>query len=397
MLRSRALILTALGCALAYSVFVRGYADYLAQVSPTRAVALYSMQPTALVALAEQHLRAGELESAEQYARRAIDANAYSGEAWRVLGAVAERAGRNEIALEHMRRAAALTPRDSGTQFWLGIHALRERRLDDALDRLDRLMRFQPETRNDVFPIMATVATNRAGVDAVAVRLAADPDWRSEFTTRLLREMPDPKIARDFVRALRRAGTELNVDEVNAYAFRLYNAQEAPALRDWLKEFDRDPGLLNNGGFDAVGPYRLLDWQIEQPPGTDIQLPRGADGKSVLRIDFHNQRIRFDGVRSTLLLPPGQYLLTGQVRSDLQAAHGLRWTLQCPSGQQHSELFAGKTPWRGFSMPVLVDDSCLLSTLKLEVYARIAAEQHLNGWIEFDEFKLLPTEELLGQ
>ncbi len=388
--RFRSPLLAGLTVVLLWVVLVRGYADYLAQVSPTRAEAVYAGQPTALSVLAEEQLRAGDAAAAQRLAERAILSSAFSGEAWRVLGAVAERNGEDQVALERMRHAAALAPRDSAAQFWLAIHALRDKRIDEAVDRLDRLMRFQPETHNDVFPIMATIATNRAGANSVAARLADNPVWRSDFTVRLFREMPSSDVARNFLRALRRAGAELTVAEVNAYSDRLAN-QDPLALRDWLKEFDKDPALLNNGGFDSIGPYKFLDWQVEHVAGADIQLPKIEAGKSVLRVEFYNQRVRFDGVRQSLLLRPGRYSLAGQVRSDIRAAQGLRWTFICPESQQVSQSIVGSTPWQSFEMSFSVDDSCTLGLLRLEVHARIAAERHLDGWVEFDEFSLTPV------
>ena len=387
--------LGALAVALVW-LLARGYADYLARPMPERALSLNASQPEALVLSAKRALDAGELDVAVDQASRALATQPFEGRALRVLGAVAERQGDRERAYALMRLSVAAAPRDTAAQFWLAIHALNDRDLDGALKRMDRLLRFEPQTLDEVFPVLSTIALSPVGVGALSRYLVADAPWRPEFMNRLVKqENSSADVARLF-RAITRAGGELSEGELDLLANRLLRLRDWPQLRKLLlaRAPDYADNLLQDGGFDGAGHGPLLGWSIRKVRGADVLLATPADtGERALRLLFHDRRVPFRHVSQTLLLKPGHYQLSGRARlEDLRTALGLSWNLSCVETNASlgkSERLLGSSRWRDFGFAFVVpDENCGAQLLQLVLDARIAAEQQVAGEAWFDDLQI---------
>jgi tetratricopeptide (TPR) repeat protein len=390
-------------CALAAALvwlLSRGYADYLARPAPERALALNAGQPEALVVMAERALGAGALDDAAAQASRALVAHPFEGRALRLLGAVAEQQGNRDRAYALMRRAVATTPRESAAQFWLAINALIDQDLDAALQRLDRLLRFEPATHRDVFPILATIALNPVGVGALSQYLVAAAPWRSEFMSRLVGQADSSADVARLYRAIAKAGGEISESELDLLANRLLTRREWPQLRKLLlaRSPESASRLLEDAGFDGIGRGPLLGWSVAKVPGADVLMaaPAGADNLA-LRLVFHDRRVAFRHVSQILLLRPGRYQLSGRVRlDDLRTALGLGWNLSCIESSAalgKSERLLGNSEWRAFGFAFAVPETnCGAQLLQLVLDARIAAEQQVVGEAWFDDFHIQPLE-----
>jgi len=379
---------------LLWLVLIRGYADYLARPLPARALVLNAQQPEALVKTAEAALIARQLEEAERLAQLVLRKQPLDGRALRILAAVAEARGNRPQALLLMHGAAAAAPRDAPAQFWLALNALADRDLTDALQRLDRLLRFQPELADDVFPILATIALNPVGSRAVAKYLAVEPNWRLDFLRRLILESPSSSDINRLLRAIVLAGGVVQQAELEALAARLLRTRDWPALRKLVASASiggSDTALLYDGGFDGVARNRLRGWVIARVAGADMLISKEpvADNKA-LRLVFYDRRVAFQHVSQMLLLLPGHYRLSGRARLiDLRAAQGLTWSMSCAESEVplgKSERLLGSSEWRGFEMDFTVlDADCGAQQLRLVLDARIAAEQQVSGEVWFDD------------
>jgi tetratricopeptide (TPR) repeat protein len=395
----RTLGLVVLSAALVWLVLVRGYADYLAHVLPERALALNAGQPQALLQSAELALTQGRQADAESAATAVIRAQPLFGPALRVLGAVADGRGEHQRAIALMQAAEASTPRDTATQFWLAINALADKDVDASLLRLDRLLRFEPAVEGDVFPILGTIALNPFGAGKMAPLLAMNPPWRSGFLRQLIDQAPTAIELTRLFREIEKAGGKITDAERDQFAGRLYAAKDWPRLRRFLAvDTDRagPSPLIHDGAFNGTGRGPLLGWSIGRIAGVDSLIDTApATGNRALRLVFHDRRVAFRHVAQVLLLPPGNYLLTGRVRLiDLRAALGLRWTLSCAPGGRvlaQSERLLGNSDWRSFEVSLRVPaDDCGGQLLLLAVDARIAAEQQVAGEAWFDDFSVVP-------
>ncbi len=394
----RRLGLICLALALAWLVMARGYADYLARVLPQRALALNAGQPEALLVQAETALRAQRLDEAEQLARSALRSAPLSGPALRVLGAVAEARGDQGRAHALIAMGVAVTPRDTAGQFWLAINALADQDLDGCLQRLDRLLRVEPEIEADAFPILATIAVSPAGVRAMAQTLAPDPSWRRQFLGQLIQQAPAAVDVLRLFREIRAAGGAVHEAETDQMMRRLMAANDWKRLRRLLQTLPAATGAiagLSNGGFDGEGRSPVLDWELDRVAGADVLVADDPmqPGNRALQLVFHDRRVPFRHVSRWLLLSPGNYRLSGRVRLvDLQAAQGLMWTLSCAEENLTigtSERLAGNSDWREFSMVFKVpSENCGGQRLLLALDARIAAEQQISGEAWFDDLKV---------
>jgi tetratricopeptide (TPR) repeat protein len=394
----RRLGLVCLTLMLVWLVVIRGYADYLARVSPQRSLMLNASQPDALLMEAEAALRELRLEDAEQRARSALQRAPLSGSALRVLGAVAEARGHHDRARRLIAMGVAVTPRDTAGQFWLAINALADKDLSGCLQRLDRLLRVEPEIEADAFPILATIAISPAGVEAIAQTLALDPPWRRQFIGQLIQQAPAAVDVLRLFRAIRAASGEVHEAETDLLMRRLVAANDWKRLRRVLEMVPPQNGAgagLSDGGFDSSGSVSVLGWEIGRVAGADVLIADDPlqPGNRGLQLVFHDRRVPFRHVSQLLLLSPGAYQLTGRVRlRGLQAAQGLIWTLSCATDAAiigKSEHFLGSSDWRGFSMVFKVPaQSCGGQRLLLAIDARIAAEQQVVGEAWFDDLQV---------
>jgi tetratricopeptide (TPR) repeat protein len=392
---SRLIGLVVLSVALVW-LLARGYADYLARPAPERALSLNSGQPEALILSAQGALGTGDLDVAVAMASRAVAAHPFEGRALRLLGAVAEQHGDRDRAHALMRLAVATAPRDSAAQFWLAINALIDKDLDGALQRLDRLLRFEPGTYRDVFPILATIALNPIGVDPLSTYLAADVPWRPGLMGGLVAEAASSTDVARLYRAIVKAGGEISEGELDLLANRLLTRREWPQLRKLIlaRAPDSATRLLHDGEFDGVGRGPLLGWSVGKVPGADVLMATPADaGNRALRLVFHDRRVPFRHVSQTLLLQPGQYQFSGRTRlEDLRTALGLGWNLTCIESNASlgkSERLLGSSGWRDFSFAFVVPEAnCGAQLLQLVLDARIAAEQQVAGAAWFDDLKI---------
>ena len=398
---ARRLVLPALALSLIWLLLMRGYADYLARPAPDRALALNPGQPVALVLKAEQALAESRLDEAETLAVRALSRQPFEGTALRILGAVAEQRGDRSRAMAFMRLAVATTPRESAAQFWLAINALIDKDLDGAMQRLDRLLRFEPATYRDVFPILATIALNPIGVEPLSIYLAADAPWRAGFMSGLVAEADSSADVARLFRAIAKAGGQISESELDLLANRLLSRREWPRLRKLmlLRAPESATRLLQDGGFDGTGHGPMLGWSVGKVQGADVLMAAPADaGNRSLRLLFLDRRVPFRHVSQILLLQPGHYQLSGRARlADLRAALGLGWNLSCiesnaPLGK--SERLLGSSDWREFSFDFVVPEAnCGAQLLQLVLDARIAAEQQVAGEAWFDDLQIQRLEQ----
>ena len=398
-LSSRVFGLVTVSLFLAWLVGIRGYADYLAGPAPERALALNSTQPEALLAKAELALVARRYADAERLASLALRAAPMSGPALRVLGAVAEVHGDSHKAMALIEQAVATTPRDTAGQFWLAINALANRDLPGCLQRLDRLLRIEPEVARDAFPVLATIAVSPAGVADMAKVLAPDPPWRAGFMSDLIAQAPSVIDVLRLFRGITAAGGSVMALESDRLAARMSAAGDWRRLRKLIAETAGSVAaseLIHDGAFDGRGRGPLLGWDIGRVSGADALIgddPQRA-GNRVLHLAFYGRRVPFRHVSQLLLLRPGRYQLSGRVRlSGLETSQGLVWTVSCARGATrlgNSEKLRGSSEWRSFSIQfeVPATDDCGGQDLRLLLDARIAAEQQVVGEAWFDDFTL---------
>lgn len=375
-------------------VLAHGRADQLARLQPDRAVLLNPGQGLALSLLAERALAEGEMDAAQELATRAATAGFFNGRALRLLGALAERQGDPERALALMETAAAVQPRDTATQYWLALHAVSAQDAAAAMQRLDRVLRFQPAVMDELFPLLGTFASNPVGLRAMLPYLAKRPFWRAGFLDRMLRQADLAVVIR--LRKLLEAGEGGFSDgETAALMAALSSRRDWQGMRELLGP---DAPLLRDGNFAGTQEGATPAWLLQRVKGGDVRL--GEDG---LRTYFYGRKVESALARQQLLLPPGRYELSGQVwLSELEGPRGLAWHLTCESihapSLASSEAFLGSAGWRGWLMSFEIpEQGCGGQWLSLAVPARIAVERELRGEAAFRGLSIIRLGDVAAQ
>ena len=405
---------------LAWQIIARTMAVVFERVDPEAALAWDSRRATALLQLAESHLpvpqsatgglsaqiasqlslssvNKSDLAKARDLAERALRFDPSAPGALTDLGRVADGEGDSQRALALMDLAAARALRDPVAQGWLVSHDIRVGDLAAALPHLGIILRTQPEAQDDLLPILTAFASVPAASQPLIQLLATAPPWRGWFLNAISTQIADVAALRRFYAALQASPRPPTQEELHPFIDRLVKeGLYKDAYATWIEALppDRKPGsqLLYNGAFQFPLSGSGFDWKINRVTGADITVERSEP--RVLRVEFSGTRVDFHNVRHLLVLPPGGYRLTGEVSAEsLHTGRGLWWHLSC-AGQQgpslgQTDLVAQNTPWRLFALSFTIPAAnCQTQILQLELPARVALEQNIEGVIAYRNLQI---------
>jgi tetratricopeptide (TPR) repeat protein len=393
------LLLTLLGIVVGW----RGVVDHLARSSPVQALAWAPTQPEALVArIGTSVTSAPDNREQTDLALALLAASPLDGRGFRGLAVALERAGNLAAAATAYRQAAVRAPRDVPTQVWLANAAIAAGRLPEALGRIDRILRVEPELMPHMRPVLEAAARSDDAWPMLADLLTARPPWRSALLEHFSRFGDNSAGLAPLFLRLQASGAGLDEPELRAWLDRLVRDRHyAAAYQLWARALpeDRRQSLDNvfNGEFAWPASGLGFDWRFDRVPGARIERAERWDkpDDSALRIAFHDHRVPFEHVRQLLFLGAGDYVLSGEAMTDgLRSERGLVWALRCADGGTRlaeSEALRKRQPWRPFRVAFHVPDSgCGAQWLSLRLPARIAAEQQIGGVAWFDNVAVAP-------
>jgi hypothetical protein len=367
---------------------------------------LVSDQPVALIRRADLELAEpdGNLDSAQDWAQRALRSSPLNARAFSLLGLIAERKGDEKDADALMRIAAARTWRDQTTNEWLLNREAHRGDYSQALPYADAMLRISYKSQSELFPVLASFTVDPRAFEALTAFLAASPPWRSWFLSELsvrlanqtrlvqlyaaLKDSENPPTKAE----LRPYLTRLIKDENFELAYQTWQATLPPPQRaDKTYPFNRD--------FEFPVDGLSFNWSLETTPGADIQIVPSVDGgkKRALLVEFSGARVHFANVKQLLLLPAGDYSFSGKVKTaELRTARGLWWHIFCANASANTlantELVSGTMPWTDFMVKLQVPAAdCGAQWLQLELPARIDAESRVEGQVWYQDLRVAPT------
>lgn len=389
-----------------WRVLSLGMADYYARSEPLRALGWRAAHPVALLTAAERSASGGQASvQTANLARAALRANPLEGRAYRILGQLAESAGEQSRAVELYEIAARRSPRDLQTHIWLEHHYLNQGEITAALRHSDLLLRVEPQLSEQQFPILAALAALPPTQEALAQLLSRNPPWREGFVTYLSGESRDSVAIAPFMARLREERGGLSKAELSSWLERLGKDRRwGEAYLTWVSALPSEQqgqlGNVFNGGFEREQSDSGFDWRFGHVRGAYIErLPTpGAGGELALLVGFEDRRVPFDHVRQLLALSPGNYRLELRARADgLRSERGMVWSVTCAdAGDQlgSTEPVKGHSPWGTLSFEFAVpEDKCGGQWLRLNVPARIPAEQRIGGRAWFDDLRIVRQRE----
>ena len=388
----RAALLAALGIfavAGGYRVVAHTVADQKAASDPEAALRWIPDHPEALLQLAERQLAAGRLAEARGTARRLQHAAPLEGRGFRVEAQVALAEKQPDKARELFTKALALSPRDLPARAWLIQDLLVRGQYENALDQIDRVLRYSPQQASVLMPVMARMAQDPRFAASLVPVLARRPPWREA----MLREIQGgeyPLAADQVLGELRKAGGLTPEEHARWVEILMRQGHWPEAYARWASTLPRGAKLspVFNGGFELPITQRGFDWRVRPVPGVSVTFEptEGATGQAA-HIVFRNRRIAMAGLEQALLLPTGAHTLSVRVRAEgLRTDRGLEWQVYCDRGRvlSASERIQGTFGWRTISFRVEVPANCPGQWLRLRNPAPAGTAQYASGdvWID---------------
>lgn len=166
----------------------------------------------------------------------------------------------------------------------------------------------------------------------------------------------------------------------------------------WMHLWNRPLPLVFNGDFEQALVKGGLDWEVPGPndhrAGAQVSLVGRKGHGQVMRVTLGGKGFSNPLVRQHLLLPAGQYRLSGQWQStDVRSEQGLAWVLRCEADQRELARLPGmKTTgleWQSAQVSFTVPADCGLGmALALETQAPYEARTGLRGEMVLDGLKI---------
>jgi tetratricopeptide (TPR) repeat protein len=393
---------------LAWCIIAQTAAQNLVKSDPNAALSWVADHSAALNQLAQQELEdpRGNLDSAREWARRALRSNPLNARALALLGLIAERKGDHDSADALMRISGGRTLSDATTDAWLFNRELRRADYSHALPYADAILRTVFITdldaqKKQLFPSLAAFVTNPLAFKALTAFLATSPPWRTWFLSELSVRLANQARLVELYTALIETDAPPTKEELRPYLNRLIkDGNFEQAYQIWHKMLP--PGQRANEtypfnrDFDIPVDGLPFNWVLETIPGADIQIVTSDNGGKALFVEFSGARVRFANVKQLMLLPAGDYVLRGRVKTeDLRTSRGLWWQVFCANNPAttlaNTELVFGTITWTDFTVRFRVPATdCRAQWLRLELPARIDPELKIEGQVWYRDLRITP-------
>ena len=297
-----------------------------------------------------------------------------------------------------MALAARRSLRDTKALIWLFNEHVRENRPSEALYYLDAILRTQPGLRGSFANSLVTFASVPGAQPALISLLGGDPPWRPWFLGELAAKASAPSITYAVLSGLASTPNPPRDSELKPYLDQLISeGQYQLAFVTWWHFLPpasaRMIPFVFNGDFELPVSGLPFDWVIGSIRGasTDIVETGDKDYGHGLQVVFANTRVPYRQVSKLLVLPPGGYQLTGQVKADrLMNERGMVWRIFCADDTKltlaTSEPVMGTNDWHSFATAFEVPATgCTAQWLRLELAAQFPIEEQVSGAVWYDD------------
>jgi hypothetical protein len=257
----------------------------------------------------------------------------------------------------------------------------------------------------ELFPPLFTLAEDPDASALLEPFATRPPTWWSGFFQQFARSADDVDALRRIYRLRTRAVAEpLTPEERTAYVGRLQkegNVSEAYVVwASGLSQLQRNAlGLLFNGQFELPLSQAGFGWQTlrNAHASANVLTTAGTTANRALRLRFRAHEERFRHLFQPLFLDPGNYQLTGQVRTErFKSDGGLRWEVRCLAPER--QLLAQGVPflsapdWTPFEIAFEVPQGCKQAELRLVSAGKRSFELRIEGDIWFDDLRIVRVE-----
>ena len=376
----------------------------LARSHPDEALGFVADQSVALIQRAQQEMAEpdGNFDSAQELAQRALRSSPLNARAFTVLGLIAERNGDQKNADALMRIAVARTWRDRTTDAWMLNREAGRGDYAHALPYADAMLRMDWQFQPELFPVLASFTVDPRAFEALTTFLATAPPWRSWFLSELSGRLANRTRLVQLYAALNDSENPPTKNELRPYLIRLIQDENFElAYQIWqatLPPQQRGSEIYPfNRDFEFPVDGLPFNWSLEAVPGADVQVvSTTVDGgkKRALLVEFLGARVHFANVKQLMLLPTGEYSLSGRVKTaELRTVRGLWWRIFCANASTstlaHTELVSGTMPWTDFTVKFQVPTNCAAQWLQLEL--PVEPELRIEGDVWYQDLRVTPA------
>lgn len=334
-------------------------------------------------------------------AERALRTDPLNAKALRILGQLADAEGDKAQAHKLMEAAVRRSLRESVAAYWLLEESTAAGDYANVIRYGDILLRTRSKAFKLVVPHLASAAETEEGAKSLLETLAQAPPWRAKFLAALPEAVSDARTPLSLLLALKNSASPPQASELAPYLRFLINRKFFDlAYYTWLQSLPPErlgqTGYLYNGSFEETPSGLPFDWIIKAGAGVSAGIVPNPDrqGQSALQIDFEQGRVDFGGVSELLVLPPGQYRLTGSYKGRVIGKRGLVWRLWCANkpglklGETELQVGVSKD-WQAFALAFTVPETdCPAQYVRLDLDARSQSERLVSGTMLYDDIAI---------
>lgn len=318
------------------------------------------------IKLAEPELSADRLAKLKRMAETIVSLSPADSRGYSLLGEVHRRAGEQAKADELYLRALEAAPTEINALVNRLRSSLRDGAVDEAVERLDVILRRYPEAFESVKPLISALAADASGAPLLGRKLAGKPPWRAGVVSHAMGRTAGRRLIWRLLVDERAGGMGVNVHEVAQLIDALIREGAfSEAYRVFLltlsAEERRALGFVFDDRFRRPADRRRFNWSIRPNADADISMPlrTGARDSGGLAVRFRGTPARLGNIGQTLALPPGRYTISAISTAEaLDAPKTLFWEVRCHAGgnllvtlPMESGSYASRAMDRKFTVP----------------------------------------------
>jgi hypothetical protein len=319
--------------ALIRTVIVVGVGDRLAETRPQVSLKLGRDSSDVLASAALLAWQAKDGRHTSRYALAALDRSPLNVLALRTRSLGLDSLGKAAQAESLMQFAGTRGWRDDGVQAWLMRDDLAKHRFDQAFMHADALAR----RGTDLWPVLFLLFDVGAGdpnsSKSIAARLAGQPHWRSSFLDQLASSRQKDDAVERMFQLVDTGPAPLTDAELSDYPRRLARAGRYREALAALRSYRNGAAMIGSpfdGDFKDRPGVAPFAWERLGMPGASLDMGPAPDraASNALRVEYDGSSAT-DLMRQALAPPPGNYLLTGDVRPEEGDPTLLAWKVRC--------------------------------------------------------------------
>ena len=297
--------------------------------------------------------------------------------------------------------AAARNVRNFVTNSFVIDALLAKEQFSAALQRIDGLLRTQPLQSDRLFSTLGAVTRTDAGMIPLLDMLANTPPWRRNFFNYAGSDVTNPDVLYSIFIEMRAKKIPISDDEIRTYLKKLIDQKRIDrAYFVWLDLLNEKQltkvKLLYDGEFDAQLKNLFFDWTIKNLSGVGVARvlrPGGRDDQALL-VDLTMAKPNMNLVEQILLLPVGNYHLSGEVNSkSYRSKPELQWQMRCADKTSALAVLSSNVGYGGwakleadFTLPA---QDCSHQKLVLRAVGSNLVSDTMSGQIYFDKLRIV--------